>query len=301
MKPSREMTPLFAESAATSARASPLTVSDNDISVSSNQKFQGPSTSRPVATGTREHSFTEEARTHVTPEQEGGSTDQNEDEAPPHPAGHETQPNETSAHAQGARARRAAREVTYEILHAPPELVSAFKDARAKYHEAIFAWWHRKPRRKGETPTDDDWERVKRDPKVQEAGRVLDALDAELSRAGSLVRISTLKNDRTVQRQIRVEERQLDKEFYARQAEENGTIAYERPSKRRKLADGQDGRRSAEIGTDEIASARSAESGGNPKVQSRAHSPEPTDGARTREGSARRSLRGKAATDTQLD
>lgn len=237
----------------------------------------------------------------VTASQEHGSVDQNENEASMHLPGYETPANETSTHAQGARTRRAAREVTYEILHAPPELVIAFKEARAKYHEAIFAWWHRKPRRKGETPNDDDWERVKRDPKVQEAGRVLDALDAELSRAGSLVRISTLKNDRTVQRQIRVEERQLDKEFYARQAEENGTISYERPSKRRKLVDGQDGRRSAEIGTDDVTSARSAESGGHPKVQSRAHSPEHTDGVRTREGSARRSLRGKAASDTQLD
>ncbi|KZV87294.1 hypothetical protein EXIGLDRAFT_204840 [Exidia glandulosa HHB12029] len=234
----------------------------------------------------------------ATPSQEHGSIDQNENEAAMHLPGYETPANETSTHAQGARTRRAAREVTYEILHAPPELVIAFKEARAKYHEAIFAWWHRKPRRKGETPTDEDWERVKRDPKVQEAGRVLDSLDAELSRAGSLVRISTLKNDRTVQRQIRVEERQLDKEFYARQAEENGTVPYERPSKRRKLADGRDGRRSSEIGPEDVSAARSAGPGVQNEERSTIHSPAPTDGVQTREGSARGSLRGRPSNGT---
>lgn len=139
-------------------------------------------------------------------------------------------------------------------MQASPELVSAFKDARAKYHEAILAWWHRKPRRKGETPSDEDWERVKRDRNVLRAGQALDAIDEELTRAGNLVRISTVKNDRTVQRQIRAEERLLDKDFYSRRIEDEEEE--ERPAKRRKVSEGANGTAALDVASDLSAQAQ---------------------------------------------
>ncbi|EJD42970.1 hypothetical protein AURDEDRAFT_185758 [Auricularia subglabra TFB-10046 SS5] len=213
----------------------------------------------------------------------------------------QNQATDTTAAGQQSRIRRAPRELTYEIVQAAPQLVISFKEARANYHEAIYTWWHSKPRTRGEAPTEEDWEMVKLDHNVQRAGRILDAIDAELTKAGTVVRVSTLKNDRTVQRQIRTEERLLDKEFYARLSEENGEPG--RPTKKRKALEEPD-EPSLAVRITPPSRQTTRTNALRASTDARAtQSPAPSVGSSAREGApneaaqaaTRRSSRGKAA------
>ena len=57
-------------------------------------------------------------------------------------------------------------------MRASPELVSVYRDARADYADAIFAWWHTSaPRERWDAPTDLDYDLVKLDPRVRRAER----------------------------------------------------------------------------------------------------------------------------------
>ncbi|KZV87295.1 hypothetical protein EXIGLDRAFT_723832, partial [Exidia glandulosa HHB12029] len=92
-------------------------------------------------------------------------------------------------------ARHVPRKQTYEILRAPPELVAAFKVARTEYHDAVHAWWWHAPgRTREQKPTPEDYTLAKLDPWVQRAGRKLDAIDAQLSRVGEVIKNGSTKN-----------------------------------------------------------------------------------------------------------
>ena len=156
---------------------------------------------------------------------------------------------ETAPPGPPPRLRRPAREATFEFLHAPPLLVAEFNAARSAYHEAIFTWWHASGKRtRGMLPSDAEYEAAKLDPGIIAAGELLDEMDAKLSEYGTSIRQTVMRNDREVPRQLRIEERNLDKQFYeakrslthmsAAAADDLGGSGGAPPTKRQRLEDG---------------------------------------------------------------
>ena len=112
--------------------------------------------------------------------------------------------------------RRIPREVTYEIMQASPDLVAAFKDARAEYADAIYTWWHRSaPRERWEEVTDLDCQLARLDPRVQRAEKALSDADRKLSAHGKQLKIESLRNDGTARRLMVIEADRLNEEWYA--------------------------------------------------------------------------------------
>lgn len=105
---------------------------------------------------------------------------------------------------------QAPRKQHYEFLRASPALISAFREARTQYHDAVYAWWYSVPRRRDEKPTADDIARAKADPRVRRAGRQLNRVDADLTRWGVVVKTSTLTSGWAMYSRIRDEELRLD-------------------------------------------------------------------------------------------
>lgn len=130
-------------------------------------------------------------------------------------------------------ARRVPREVTYEIVRAPPDVVAAFNDARAELMDAVFAWWHASsPPPSQDTPRDIDYALVRLDPRVRRAGRELQAADARLSAEGVNVRTATVRNDGGARRTMLDEAERVDAEW--REAQQQKQRAAAAPRKRRR-------------------------------------------------------------------
>ncbi|KAH7097904.1 hypothetical protein BKA62DRAFT_714887, partial [Auriculariales sp. MPI-PUGE-AT-0066] len=110
--------------------------------------------------------------------------------------------------------RRMPKEVTYEFVQAPTYLIIQWRQARLRFHESIFNWWNRTGKRhRGLVPTDEEYELAKSDPEILAAGKELDELEAKLDDFGTIVKVATIKNERDVPRQMRTEERILNKAY----------------------------------------------------------------------------------------
>ncbi|EJD41000.1 hypothetical protein AURDEDRAFT_115685 [Auricularia subglabra TFB-10046 SS5] len=119
-------------------------------------------------------------------------------------------------------------------MRASPALVSAFKDARNAYADAIYAWWHASgPRERWDVPTELDYELVKLDPRVRAAERSLAAVDAQLSIEGRSVKVVTVRNDGSARRVMLEDTERIEAEWLAAQPS-GGAVAGRK--RRRKTA-----------------------------------------------------------------
>jgi len=116
--------------------------------------------------------------------------------------------------------RPPVRKQLYEFIRGPAQVATAFSVAQAEYRDKVmYCWFIKMGRKRGELPTDEDKERIKKDPHVIEAGEKLNMADKAFTESGEYVTSMTVTCDShwSVERKLAKKKAELDQKYRAEQ------------------------------------------------------------------------------------